>query len=204
MDTTPGRWMKLIFSLLLLGLLVLFLSAVRDLVKLLIISALLAYIMDPLAVFLESRGLGRTAATAVIFLGIILIIGTFMLLAFPVLSREVIAIQDAIQSGQARLMLAKVERYIGDSFGFLGVNSHDLAGRMQSGLAKAGDWIFSHILDMVTLATDLVLIPFMVFFLLKDGREVKKQLISIVPNRYFEFSLNLLYKMDQQLGNYLR
>jgi putative permease len=44
----------------------------------------------------------------------------------------------------------------------------------------------------------------MMFFFLKDGREMKKQLIRLVPNRYFEFSLDLLHKMDLQLGNYLR
>ena len=33
---------------------------------------------------------------------------------------------------------------------------------------------------------------------------MKKQFISIMPNRYFEFALDLLYKMDVQLGNYLR
>jgi putative permease len=49
-----------------------------------------------------------------------------------------------------------------------------------------------------------VTVPFIVFFLLKDGREMKKMFISIVPNRYFEFALDLLYKMDLQLGNYLR
>ena len=42
------------------------------------------------------------------------------------------------------------------------------------------------------------------FFFLKDGREMKKKLVSMVPNRYFEFTLDLLYKMDMQLGNYLR
>jgi putative permease len=33
---------------------------------------------------------------------------------------------------------------------------------------------------------------------------MKKGFIDAVPNRYFEFSLNVLQKMDSQLGNYLR
>jgi predicted PurR-regulated permease PerM len=55
-----------------------------------------------------------------------------------------------------------------------------------------------------TLIAHLVAIPFIVFFLIKDGRELKRMVISLVPNRYFEFSLNLLFKMDLQLGNFLR
>jgi predicted PurR-regulated permease PerM len=42
------------------------------------------------------------------------------------------------------------------------------------------------------------------FFILKDGRIFKKYFISLVPNRYFEFTLDLMYKMEIQLGNYLR
>jgi putative permease len=39
---------------------------------------------------------------------------------------------------------------------------------------------------------------------MKDGRKFKKELVSIVPNRYFEFSLYLLHKINTQVGNYLR
>jgi predicted PurR-regulated permease PerM len=49
-----------------------------------------------------------------------------------------------------------------------------------------------------------VAIPFIIFFLIKDGREMKKRVISLVPNRYFEFSLHLLHRMDLSLGNFLR
>lgn len=33
---------------------------------------------------------------------------------------------------------------------------------------------------------------------------MKKALVSMMPNRYFELVLSLLYKTDQQLGGYLR
>jgi putative permease len=40
--------------------------------------------------------------------------------------------------------------------------------------------------------------------LLKDGPRIKRGLIRFVPNRYFEFSLEALHKIDIQLGNYFR
>lgn len=39
---------------------------------------------------------------------------------------------------------------------------------------------------------------------MKDGREFKKAFVSIMPNQHFEFTLYLLYKLNAQIGNYLR
>jgi predicted PurR-regulated permease PerM len=50
----------------------------------------------------------------------------------------------------------------------------------------------------------IIIVPFITFFLLKDGRTIKKALIQLVPNRYFEMSLSLLHKTGLQLGRYIR
>jgi putative permease len=54
------------------------------------------------------------------------------------------------------------------------------------------------------MLTSLIIIPFVVFFLLKDGRKIKKLLIEYVPNKYFETSLVLFHKINQQVSNYIR
>lgn len=64
--------------------------------------------------------------------------------------------------------------------------------------------IFGLLGSVISIITTLVIIPFVVFFLLKDGRSMIKNLVSIIPNRYFEITLNLLYKIDLQIGGYLR
>jgi predicted PurR-regulated permease PerM len=64
--------------------------------------------------------------------------------------------------------------------------------------------MLTHVLDAASIIISIILIPFIVFFLMKDGRKFKKEFVSIVPNRYFEFSLYLLHKINIQVGNYLR
>jgi putative permease len=93
---------------------------------------------------------------------------------------------------------------IQNKLSFLGIKELNLIDKVHDETVNIMNWIFSHLFDVVSLITDMIIIPFIVFFLLKDGRTFKKQFISIVPNRYFEFALNVLYKMDLQLGNYLR
>jgi predicted PurR-regulated permease PerM len=199
-----NRAFKILFYLSLLALLLLFLTSVGDLVKLVVVSALLAYIIDPLAVFLESRGMTRTTSTAVIFLSFSLLAAIFITLLLPLLTTEIAAIQEGISSGEGSAMLARIDNIIEEKLGFLGIKPFAFANKLQQATEALGNWFFSHLLDIVSLVTNLVIIPFIVFFFLKDGREIKKQLIGLVPNRYFEFSLNLLHKMDLQMGNYLR
>lgn len=52
--------------------------------------------------------------------------------------------------------------------------------------------------------TFLVIVPLVLFFLLAEGRAIKRSLIEVIPNQYFEMVLNLLHRIDQQLGGYIR
>ncbi len=49
-----------------------------------------------------------------------------------------------------------------------------------------------------------VIILFLTFFLLNGGQQMKKVVIQIVPNRFFEPALVLIEGLDRQLGDYLR
>lgn len=53
-------------------------------------------------------------------------------------------------------------------------------------------------------ATLFVIVPIVAFFFLSEGRTIKRAVIELVPNRYFEMVLSLLYRIDQQLGGYVR
>lgn len=179
--------------------------AVEGLSQILVISALLAYILDPLATFFESRGLTRLWATAVVFLGLLCILGGALALIVPRVAAEIQHLQSGDYAAQTGIVLARLENLIQSRLGFLGLEHFTLTDKLhQFRLTIAERVLDFFVKEGPKLLADLVAIPFIVFFLLKDGREVKKMVISFVPNRYFEFTLNLLYKMDLQLGNYLR
>ncbi len=199
-----NRYLKVFLFLIILGIFLFFLYTIGPLVKILIISALLAYILDPVASALEARGLNRTMATLIVFGFIILFIAGFVLLILPIVTAESQAIQQGISTGKAQEYFITLENSLRSQLQFLGIEEIKLTEKIQALLSNLGEQVFNYLLNVVSLITNLVIIPFIMFFLLKDGREIKKNLISLVPNRYFEFTLNLLHKMDQQLGNYLR
>ena len=52
--------------------------------------------------------------------------------------------------------------------------------------------------------TFAVIVPFVAFFFLKEGRRLTRCRIAFVPNAYFELCLNLMYRANKQIGNYIR
>ena len=52
--------------------------------------------------------------------------------------------------------------------------------------------------------TYVIIVPLVLFFFLGEGRAIKRALIELVPNRYFELVLNLVYRIEVQLGGYVR
>jgi predicted PurR-regulated permease PerM len=49
-----------------------------------------------------------------------------------------------------------------------------------------------------------IIAPLVFFFLLRDTGEIKRGLLSLVPNRLFEPALAILADLDRAVGNYLR
>jgi len=54
------------------------------------------------------------------------------------------------------------------------------------------------------LASLWIVTPFVFLFLLLDNGQSKRALIRVVPNRFFEMTLNLMYDVDQAIGGYVR
>ncbi len=50
----------------------------------------------------------------------------------------------------------------------------------------------------------VLVIPFVAFFFLKDGTQIRHSLLRLVPNRYFELTLMLMEKIESIIGRYFR
>ena len=173
--------------------------------EIMIVAALLAYILDPVVTLFEQRGLSRAAATTLIMFLITLVVVVFWYTVIPIAIVQFKALQAGAGTTPASQALARLESQIRgftESFGLGAVNLTEELGKLKLALVHRIPNFIIH--DSPTLLIGLVMTPFVMFFLLKDARSFKKYFISLVPNRYFEFTLDLLYKMEIQLGNYLR
>ena len=188
-----------------LALLVLLVLLVPGVVKMVDVSFLLAYIFDPIVTAIELRGLSRTASTVVFFLFVISIFWILFSLLAPVVYNQILALRSGAGSGKTSEVILKLQSIVRAKLGFIGLGDVNLQEKIDQFTGYMSDTMLDFVLhEGLSIVLYAVTVPFLVFFFLKDGRQMKKQFIGIVPNRYFEFALDLVYKMDVQLGNYLR
>jgi putative permease len=160
--------------------------------------------MEPVARVLESRGMSRGRATAVIFLALGAAATAFFVFLVPVLVQQLTSAREGFDIEVVVSVIERFERFLEIRLGSLGFGDVDLVERAREWIVEHRGLLLSYLPGALGVLSDLVIIPFVMFFLLKDGPAMLKTLISWVPNRYFEFTLNVLHKSNVQLGNYLR
>lgn len=198
-------WLKIFGLLALLIAGFAFLSTVTVIFVPFLLAIVLNVMLTPVVSALERRDYKRETAVLFVFLGFAVIVGLGVWLLPDVIAHEV----DVIKARWPEAKL-KFELLITQTQGFL--NSYappdkqiDLASEIDAKVHHFTDELITalpHLLAEGTIAT--LLIPLFTFFLLRDGRSLKKGIVAAVPNRYFEMTLSLIYRVNQQVGNYLR
>jgi predicted PurR-regulated permease PerM len=178
--------------------------SLSTIITILLLSALIAYILDPVASYLEAKGMSRVYATIIIFLLFFITIGITSWTLLPGLLGELYTLQQSLSLEDTTSLSKKVEAFIGTNLGFINVENLEIEEKIRNTLSLLTDELLTILANLLSIISFVVIVPFVVFFLLKDGRKMKKAFVHVVPNRYFEMTLNVLHKIDQQLGWYLR
>ena len=172
----------------------------------LILASLLSILLNPLVVMLEGRGLNRTGAVTLVMGIITLLVIWLMIFLAPFISREFKTIGQVMKNETPATLLVKMKILLNRYLPVL--NNPGITDQIMSRVEKSVYIMLNRsvqlIPSIVPVVISLFLIPFMTFFLLKDGRRLKKSFIQTLPNRYFETTINLLYKIEGQLGSYIR
>ncbi len=171
-----------------------------------IVSVLLAYLLDPIVTRMESMGLHRVLAILIVFAAIGLVLYFVLRLLLPMITHQVSQIVDAAHDNRLQQFVAQQRALLASKFPILQNPEIDqrISQRMTAFLEGFVTKTIAIVGSMFSAITTIVVIPFFIFFLLKDAREMRKVLIAMVPNRYFEMACILLYKTSLQLGRYIR
>ncbi len=204
MDLTIGRFLRFLVAIFLIALVGWLLYNLSSIITIIIISALMAYILDPIASYLEAKGLSRGNATVIIFLIFFTSVGVIGWALLPGFFNELFSLQNSLNLGDTNSISESIKEFIAKNFSFINVENMNIEEKVKNTMSLLTDELLSLLANLVSVISYVVIIPFVIFFLLKDGRKMKKSFIQLIPNRYFEMILNVIHKIDQQLGWYLR
>lgn len=178
-------------------------------VKNLLLSTFIAFVgfflLKPFVDFLERKGVSRFISTLFPFLFFSLFLFGFSLVIFPTLGL------------QANSLKAELPKYVHGTqqmlqnwesgfFSFLPLDSKQKLGlELSEKVQNLAQSIFTDLPTILSNSlTVIFLAPFLCFFMLLDGKEFYRRMISAVPNAYFELSMYLQHQIMEQMGGFIR
>lgn len=173
-----------------------------------IIAMVFSYILDPLVNRMQAAGMNRTVAIVLTLSGLILILVWISTNIIPVIAAQMIELAGQLNVQTIRNVAIQIENRLIQEFRFL--PDQFLSGNLTvilDQLFNVGE-IPEAIGNLIGIFTNLfsafLIIPFATFFFLKDGSRIRRDLLTLVPNKYFETTLSLVDKIETRLGIYFR
>jgi len=188
---------------------IIFIYLVYLLTEILIILALailLAFIFAPFVSLLEAKGLNRITSTFLIFGVFGFIIYFSLSIIIPKFAFQMNQLISALEGFSFADEMKALEGTILHYVPFL--KSGDVTHRIElfvtTQVSNIFDSIASLLSSIVSVIAVLVIVPFITFFILKDYRRILQGLIKTIPNKYFEMSYYILKKVTLRLGLFVR
>ena len=176
------------------------------------IAFALAYLLDPVTDRLESLKISRTFAVLVLMAGVFSLVTGIGLLVFPLLKLQAEHLVSNLPN-----YIAIMQEWMHPLLGVVG-EPEKIQGILNRELLKIGElplkvissitsilWgsvagLFSFILFLA----NLVIIPVVMFYLLRDYDLINKKMLSFVPARTREQVLSLIKEIDGVLADFVR
>lgn len=175
----------------------------QGIAQLLLVATLIAYILNPLVSQLQVRT-GRTNATLIVFgLLVLTMVGGSILLG-PIVQQQIQDVGERTEVDRITRVVGQIDERLSRISRSIGGGEVKIQEKMNAKIEQSTSGLVGMAPNLLGIVTNVILVPFMAVLLLKDGPRIKRGLIRFVPNRYFEFSLEALHKIDIQLGNYFR
>jgi len=188
---------------LVIAFIVILLPFVKDVLIMFIIAWLLSVLLSPVVDFLESKGFKRGWAILIVMILILALVGFSFSLIIPGIIRTVEALTSKLQSNVLTEFSMKIEAFFEKNF-----NNAELARNVTARLNEIGVNLLNSLGEFFknvgAFLASMIIVPVITFFLIKDSRRFKGVIISKVPNKYFELSLNILHKVESQVGKYIQ
>jgi predicted PurR-regulated permease PerM len=208
------NYQTFILTLMISALLAVFLYYSRRVIMPFFIAFALAYLLDPLVDRLENWKLSRTLSVVSLMLVFFALILGACLLIFPLLrlqaenlTKNLPAYIDVVQNW-LRPFLEKVA----------GLDQQKIQEILNEGMARFGElplkilsfattflWdSLSSLFSVILMVANLVIIPVVMFYLLRDFDTINEKVLTLIPPRFKEKIVETVGEIDQVLASFVR
>ena len=173
-----------------------------------LIALIFSYLFEPIVNKMQVAGFNRTTAALLVVISFILLLVWASTTIGPTIGNQILNLAQQINIETANNIAGKIESQILLFAPFIGDGQiKQVFTQFIDRLLDIGD-IQSALSNIVgifaNIFTATLIIPFATFFFLKDGSKLRRQILEIVPNKYFETTLTILNKIETRLLMYFK
>jgi predicted PurR-regulated permease PerM len=177
-------------------------------------SLALAYLLAPVVAWFERRGWSRPVSVLLTISGAVVVLALILIFILPGFWGQLVKSYD-----QARELVGdrthiddlveKIKPISPQFYNFLKPKINELVGPdlFERVFNLAGDWLqrgLFKIVDVTASMLDLLLIPFFVYYLLADYREMRERLDLLIPPRHRAVASTLISRINFVISSYVR
>lgn len=193
---------KLSFYVFLLTVIFMAIYSTIPLMKAITVAFVISYLLDPLIIFFERKHIRRGWGISFIFIVLIIAL-VFMLFFFKTYfpsPEKINQIKNTIIVNLNNFKALLILKY-----GFIGWE--DVFSTIQTNINTSSNVtasLYKVFSGVAGTSSSIMITMFCVFFFLLNGSEIKKGILYLIPNRYFEISYITLREVDDIFGKYIR
>lgn len=183
-------------------------TTISSILKPFLYSLIAAYLLDPIVDFFEAKGVRRILSVIIVYLIIIALVLFFSFVIAPRLVKDIQVLVANLPKYSAEIQ--KMVKNFQDSY----MNSNlpqevkmvidDNISILQDYLSTSLQSILDSVVSAFSKIVYFILVPVIVFYLLKDADYFKKQVILFLPTRYRNKAILLFRDIDNAFGKYIR
>ena len=152
-----------------------------------------------------NRWIPRAYAVPIVFFSFLSLLGFLLFHSLPFLSEQFTKLQEEFPKYIERIsvLMSGWQNHLESNFNF--VQDFNLSDKFTQLLSSLGGAFLQDLPSTLTQSfTILLLAPFFAFFMMKSRLGLTRSLYPLVPNHVFEMFLSLHYKINKQIGVFIR
>lgn len=177
-----------------------------------LLTGLLYYLLNPIVDWLEKYKISRTAAISVLFVLIGLLLVWGLAVAIPSIQEQVTSFAQNLPSNiqkiesQVTTLLEneQFEQFRPTALEMLNKVNDQIVSYAQKFSSSAVNWASSLISTASQIIVAILIMPFILFYLLRDGQNLNHHVTQYLPTKWRSSVSKVLTDVNAQLSNYVR
>lgn len=203
--------LKTILKLLTIVLVLYILFLLKDLVLLVFVALILAALVDPFANWFQKKKIPRTVSVLVLYVVLLSLLALLVILLAPVIVKDLPQLVDNIQKFWVWLQdnsfwqhLVSLVQTVQQTLVNYGLAANETGTATGSGMSSTVSRVFSTISGFFGGFFSLVIVLVLAFYLVVQKDSMRRMFEVVIPNNYLATISDLLDKVRDRLGSWIR